>query len=92
MFQDGDSASERHVAAAAEEGHTREAQDGGHQGGVGDATQAFDAALKATCRGTEGQELSQAVCDHLCHHHKSPQGDPNTPENTVSIVCTGYPL
>lgn len=43
-------ASQRHVAAAAEESHAREAEDGGHQGGVGHPAQTLDAAFEASCR------------------------------------------
>lgn len=37
------------MAAAAEQGHASVQQDGGDQRGVGDASQAFNTALKAPC-------------------------------------------
>ena len=57
-LQEADGAGQRHVSAAAEQRHAREAQDGGHQRGVRDPAQALDAALEAACRGRhQGAEL-----------------------------------
>lgn len=53
VLQDGDGAGEGHVSAATEEGHSGEAQDGGHQRGIGDAAQTLDTTLKTTCRYTQ---------------------------------------
>lgn len=63
VLQHGQGAGERHVAAAAEQGHTWEAQDGGHQGGVGHPAQTLDAALEASCRGRwrEGGQFTDAT-------------------------------
>ncbi len=57
VLQHGQGAGKRHVAAAAEQGHAREAEDGGHQGGVGHAAQTLDAALEASCRGRQREAL-----------------------------------
>lgn len=48
VLQNGDGASEGHMATATEEGHPGEAEDGSHQRGVGDTTQTLDTALKTT--------------------------------------------
>ena len=58
VFQDGDGASEGHMAATTEEGHSWEAEDGGHQGGVRDSAETLDTALKATCTHRRGGEQS----------------------------------
>lgn len=50
VLQHGQGAGQRHVAAAAEQSHAWEAEDGGHQGGVGHPAQTLDAALEASCR------------------------------------------
>lgn len=47
LLQDGHGARQGHMPTAAEQGHPREAEDGGHQGGVGDSSQTLDAALEA---------------------------------------------
>lgn len=51
VFHHGHSARKCHMPTAAEQSHTRKAQDGGHQRGIGDTAQALDATLEAACRG-----------------------------------------
>lgn len=53
VLQHGQGAGQRHVATAAEQRHAWEAEDGGHQRGVGHPAQTFDAALEASCRGRQ---------------------------------------
>lgn len=48
VLQDGDGARESLVATAAEERHAGIEQDGGDERGVGNPTQAFNTALRAT--------------------------------------------
>lgn len=50
-LQHGQGAGQRHVATAAEQSHSREAEDGGHQRGVRHTAQTLDAALETSCRG-----------------------------------------
>ena len=64
VLQHGQGAGQRHVAAAAEQRHAGEAEDGGHQGGVGHPAQTLDAALEASCRGRRG--LIQALFHFAC--------------------------
>ena len=54
LLQDCHGACQSHVPTAAEQGDTRDAEDGGHQGGVGDSAQTLDAAFKAAW--TQGRE------------------------------------
>lgn len=51
VFHHGHSARKCHMPTAAEQSHTRKAQDGGHQRRIGDTAQTLDATLKAACRG-----------------------------------------
>lgn len=37
-----------HMSTATEQGDSRETQDGGHQGGIGNSSQTLDAAFEAT--------------------------------------------
>lgn len=53
VLQHGQGAGQRHMAAAAEQSHAGEAEDGGHQGGIRHPTQTLDAALEASCRGRQ---------------------------------------
>ena len=53
VLQHGQGARQSHVTTATEERHAGEAQDGGHQRGVGNATQTLDAALEASYRGRQ---------------------------------------
>lgn len=45
------------VPTPAEQGHAREAEDGGHQRGVGHPAQTLEAALGASCRGGQTEAL-----------------------------------
>lgn len=54
LLQDRHGARQSHVPTAAEQGDPREAEDGGHQRGVGDSAQTLDAAFKAAW--TQGRE------------------------------------
>ena len=54
MLEDRHGARESHVPTAAEQGDAGEAEDGGHQGGVGDSAQTLDAAFEAAW--TQGRE------------------------------------
>lgn len=57
VLQHGQGAGQRHMAAAAEQRHAWEAEDGGHQWGVGHSAQTLDAALEASCKkGRQRQE------------------------------------
>lgn len=47
LLKDRHGARESHVPTAAEQGDPGEAEDGGHEGGVGDSSQTLDAAFKA---------------------------------------------
>lgn len=47
LLQNGHSARESHMPTATEQGDPGEAEDGGHQRGIGDSSQTLDAALKA---------------------------------------------
>ena len=58
VLQHGQGAGQRHMTAAAEERHAREAQDGGHQRGIGHTAQTLDAALEASCRGNQREGVS----------------------------------
>lgn len=62
VFQHGQGAGQCHVAAAAEQGHAGEAEDGGHQRGVGHPAQTLDAALEASCRGRQRERRYDAGC------------------------------
>lgn len=53
VLHHGQGPSQRYVATSAEQGHTYEAEDGGHQRGIGHPTQTLDAALEASYRGGE---------------------------------------
>lgn len=53
VVQHGQGAAQRHVAAPAEQSHAYEAQDGGHQRGVGHPPQTLDAALEASYKERE---------------------------------------
>lgn len=59
VLQHGEGAGQRHVTTAAEQSHTAEAEDGGHQRGVGHPPQTLDAALEASYRG--GQRAGSGV-------------------------------
>lgn len=61
VLQHGQGAGQRHVAAAAEQSHAWEAEDGGHKGGVGHPAQTLDAALEASCRGRQRERPSCCV-------------------------------
>lgn len=63
-LQDGDSPRKRLMAAATEERHARIQQDGGDQGGVGNASQAFNTAL-------ETPFLGLPLFHVLLHGHRS---------------------
>ena len=56
VLQDGDGACKGHMSTATEQGHPREAQDGGHQRCIRDPAQTLDAALEATCRNTHRRQ------------------------------------
>lgn len=56
VLQHGQGAGQRHMAAATEQSHAWEAEDGGHQGGVGHPAQTLDAAFEASCRGRQKEE------------------------------------
>lgn len=64
VLQEGQGAGERHVAAAAEQGHAGEAEDGGHQRGVGHPAQTLEAALGASCRGRDKRWLKTTNGSH----------------------------
>lgn len=53
ILQHGQSPSQRYVATSAEQSHTYEAEDGGHQRGIGHPAQTLDAALEASYRGRQ---------------------------------------
>lgn len=47
LFKNRHGARESHMSAATEQGDSREAEDGGHQRGIGDSSQTLDAAFEA---------------------------------------------
>lgn len=53
-LQDVDSSGEGFMTAATEQGDSGVEQDGGDQGGIGDASQALNTALKTPCGGPTG--------------------------------------
>lgn len=50
VFHHSHSPCKCHMPTAAEQSHSRKAQDGGNQRGIWDTTQTFDATLEASCR------------------------------------------
>lgn len=48
LLENRHSACESHMSTATEQSHPGEAEDGGHQRGVGDSSQTLDAAFEAT--------------------------------------------
>ena len=62
VLEDGDSAGQGLMSAAAEQSHTRVQQDGGYKRRVRDPAQAFDAALEASWQHTD---MEQKILNQL---------------------------
>lgn len=69
LLKDRHGARQGHVPAATEQGDPREAEDGGHQRGVGDPSQTLDAAFKAAW--TQRREKA-AVTGETCLSSSTP--------------------
>lgn len=70
LLKDRHSACESHVSTATEQGDPREAEDGGHQRGIGDSSQTLDAAFEAAwTQGRENAAVTNKMPLGLHEHH-----------------------
>lgn len=65
LLKNRHSACKSHMSTATEQSHPREAEDGGHQRGVGDSSQTLDAAFEATWTQRREMHLLWATCSGL---------------------------